>query len=59
MRQITLITAVGGTYCPTLTRGDFLFLLRHLICDEILQLAPAGAFNLQVRCYQNIVVARR
>ncbi len=59
MRRITLIIAVGGTHCPTVARCDFLFLLSHLIYDEILQLAPAGAFNLHVRCYQNIVVARR
>lgn len=37
---------MGGTHCPPSTRGDFLFYYRHLICDAILQLAPAGAFNL-------------
>lgn len=37
---------MGGTHCPTVARCDFLFYYRHLICDEILQLAPAGAFNL-------------
>lgn len=37
---------MGGTHCPTVARCDFLFYYRHLIYDEILQLAPAGAFNL-------------
>ncbi len=46
MRRITLIIRCGWNVLPNLTRGDFLFYYRHLICDEILQPRPAGAFNL-------------
>lgn len=37
----------------------FSFYYRHLIYDEILQLAPQVHLICMVRCYQNIVVARR
>ena len=38
----------------------FSFYYRHLICDEILQLSlPQVHLICMVRCYQNIVVARR